>query len=870
MKKINFNATIIEASAGTGKTRLLTKEILNILKNQPFEFLKKIIAITFSEKAAIEMKTRLFTKIFQSIHPHLNEEEKIKLENTLLKMRISTIHSFCQYILKRFSFFIGIDPFFKIIDDRESGVIFRNAIGKFLNSPSGKEYFYEIAKEFKLTTFKRLLFEMEKAHPHIFVGKSIASLTEKLSWIFQHISKIHFDLKSEISSVDFDDLEKLTFKILSENPNSLVVLEDFDERINFIFIDEFQDTNLLQWKIINKLIEEWLAGYGAKAELGEKFGIFIVGDRKQSIYKFRGAESEIFDDAKKTLKGYFKERNLLKNYRSSKVIINFVNRIFQDISPWSYQKLEVGEENKEIPSEIKIKLFTCETRKPEENEKLKQLEYKWVCSQIIKIITDKKSVVENGSIRPITFRDIAILLRKRNDRNFKLLEKTLMEFNIPFVIIGGVGFYQEPEIIFLLSLLFSLIEPSDKLAFWNLKNSIYKINENKMKKWRKYLDEEEITLIIEKILKEINFWKNLSIQQKANVEKFLVILQRQSNLPYFQIINNFRELSFNFEEPKADIFSIHQNAVKILTVHGAKGLEFPAVFLINLEDGKVEMRNKIIYRKEDESPFPYSYVISTEAEKDEKEYFRNTLREEEKRILYVALTRASQYLFISGIKREKNLWVQLIVKSVNESEIDTSFSLPEIPISHISIPEKREEKYIIPEEFLILTSYSHEREKEIVSYEEMIMGKMVHQLLYELSTGKLKFERESFEKRTNFLLEKERGNVETGKKIMRIFEIIERDEKLRYIILPKEGREEYAEFPFITGRENKIYEGVIDRMIVEDDTVKIYDYKIYGENTELFKEQMDIYETGIRGIFKGKKIEKYIISLKTGKVLSLP
>ncbi len=858
-EKKYFSAKIIEASAGTGKTRYITDEIFRIYERYKTpEILKRILAITFSEKAAIEMKERFLKKIFDEVYRNLDIKERVELENVLLKLQISTIHSYCQTLLRRFYFLSDIDPYFEIIEKGISGVLFNKAIYRVLNSEGGKNNFKEISKRFKLNHFKNILFSFLNLHPQIFLGEAEGEITEKLKLLYDEISKHHSILKKMSSYLDFDDLEKITYEILEKNPEALVILEDFDENVNFVFIDEFQDTNLLQWEIVKKLIEEWLSGYGAKAESGEEFGILIVGDRKQSIYRFRGAESKLFDEAKRTLSDYLEEKILTKNYRSSEKIINFVNDIFDKKSPWDTQKLVVSEKYKNISSKIEINIFTGE-----DDKKLKKEEYEWVCKKIVKMIENKIPVFENGKERPIEFRDIAILMRKRKGKFFKMMENLLTDYGIPYVIIGGVGFYQEEEIIMLLSLFFALVDPSDKFSLWNIENSILEMDGKEIEEWRKILGKMNIIEVIEKIFEEKKVWEKLSIQQRANCEKFLMLLNQQRKLPLFQIAQNLREIAEKFEEPKADIFSIHQNAVKINTIHGAKGLEFPCVFLINLEDGGGNTkRNDIVYVKE-EGKDCYSYSLSFEGE-GFKKIFKKDNQEEEERLLYVALTRASQYLFVSGLKREKSngLWINMIDKFSKE------YKAEEISERIEKIKRKGEKikgEIEIPVDFIKLVSYTEEK-GSFKETEKTEMGVVIHKVLQEISEGKINFTKENFYKRTEFYIKKRMHNWKKQmKEVENIIDRIEENKEIKEIIL-KKG---FVELPFVYPEDNgKIFEGRIDKVIVEGEKGKIYDYKLNVRETDMsnYLKQLSIYEKAVKNIFNVEKVEKFIISLEEGKI----
>ncbi len=873
MRNPDFKAVVIEASAGTGKTSRITREFFSILdKDNPAAMMRKILAVTFSEKAAIEMKMRILERIYADIYPVLSGSVKIDTENAMLKLRISTIHSFCHTLLKRFALYTGMDPFFTVIDERQSDLLYYRAFYNFLNS-SASINMMPVLKNFKLNSLKDLLFAIRRSHPYTTAGIPEGSLSKTISEISLHISEIHSRMKKDLSMLDFNDLEILTYRLLTEYPESLTILEDFDEKNNYIFVDEFQDTNILQWKIVHKLAEEWLSGYGAKAEKGESYGLFLVGDRKQSIYKFRGAEGSVFDDARGVLRDYFLEEKLLRNYRSQQEILDFVNNIFLDTQPWTDQQLSTGQIEKS-PCFIEINLLSGD-----ENPEAKNAEYEWVLGRIMELIKKKESVrdKETGELRPIEFRDIAILMRKRVGNNFLLLEKKLKESGIPFVILGGIGFYNEQEIIFLLSLVFALADPTDKISLWNLHNSVYKISNEQVYGWRQMLSVEELTIVIESILEELNFWDRLSTQQKANTEKFLLLLQELEDLPLYQVSRSLRTMALSYEEPKADIFSEHQNAVRILTVHNAKGLEFPAVFLINIEDGRVMLKDKILYRKIMDAEIPYRFVLKKEADEEFKRFFKGMLEEEEERVLYVALTRAQQYLFISGVKNkrgsESSLWIKRLLR------FETAFP----PASVSSYTEvfteeetKKEEKveFLKEKKFPVLTSYTREKEQDYYRYERTIVGEIVHKILHEISEGKTRLEREAYENRMRFYLGKTNlvDTQETENFLMKIYENIVKNPEIKEIVenLPK--GEAFSELPFIVEVEKgEIYTGSIDRIILKgEQDCHIYDYKLEGNEPERYRQQMEIYEKAVRKAFPDRPaIKKFIIFLRTSKVLSV-
>jgi len=851
--KIPFEVIIREASAGTGKTYSIIEDIFNLKKEfNSYEFLNKIAGITFSESAAIELKERLIKEIMDKEYKNLSNPEKIKLENILLKLKFSTIHSFAKKILKRFAFMLEIDPFFKVIEDKEGNILFSESLNKTFSNPEKTKVFYEIAKEMKLNQFSKIIYGMKKLHPYVFLGTPSSSLTKLISEFFKNVDEEYFNLKKEFGYLDFDDLEKLTYILLNEklNPESLLILEDFDEKMNFIFLDEFQDTNLLQWKIIESLINEWLSGYGSKAETGEKYGIYIVGDKKQSIYKFRGAESSLIDEVKEILKDYHKIEKLQKNYRSTKKIIDFVNAVFKDDEEWLGEELVSDGKKEELPSKIEIAFFDD-----------KEKEYEWVCNKICSFLKNENIIIYDKKIRKkrrIELKDIFILIRKRN-KNFKLLEEKLKNYNIPYVVIGGIGFYQEPEIKLLLSLVYALVDPTDKFAIWNLKNSIFKIDSEKINKWRNLMDKFEFSFLIEKILDEINFWENLNTQQTANVEKFLSILQNQSYLPYHQIAKNFRELSKNTEEPKADVFSVHQNAVKILTIHRAKGLESPAVFLLNIEDITQDTKNDLFfYKKQDDK---YLYVCKNDSSNEFRNDFKKQMQEEENRLLYVALTRAMQFLFISGKVERENAIIKKIKKLIENYPAEI-----EEKKEPLTIREYREKGKIgIQVKFKPFLSFTKEKG---LTYSENIIGSIIHKIINEISNGTFEYSENQIKERAIFYLKKATENPEIYEnKIFEIFNNIRKNKEIEKIITERISDKVKSEYPFICEINGETYEGVIDKIFIEKEKVKIYEFKVYLTNPENYKKQLEIYSSAVKKILNPEKIECFIINLSKGEII---
>jgi ATP-dependent helicase/nuclease subunit A len=381
-------SVIISSPAGSGKTEKLARRYIALLKAGVDA--ERILAITFTDKAAAEMKQRIL-KI-------LKDEEEELFENIIQKMslmRVSTIHSFCGTLLRRFSFEASLDPNYRIENAVDSRISWEEVLFDIIMAAGkGKEGYelllQEIAEKgfrgldrlkdtidylFKKTPFsleaetvtpafpvnapslteelrrwpgagdaiedyeglfrdgytERLaLFERsfltDKKEPRRRALKTLKGIVNYQDWslkmymywkntrtmekqkkaerirhVFLKCADKYAARKKANGLLDFSDLEYIAYRMLTGNHEWANILYAFDEKTDHILVDEFQDTNSFQWGIIDMLTEEWRSGLGAKRDAGEKPTLFLVGDEKQSIYFFRGANVEIFHRAKEKL-----------------------------------------------------------------------------------------------------------------------------------------------------------------------------------------------------------------------------------------------------------------------------------------------------------------------------------------------------------------------------------------------------------------------------------------------------------------------------------------------------------------------------------------------------------------------------------------
>ncbi|MEO0287474.1 MAG: UvrD-helicase domain-containing protein [candidate division WOR-3 bacterium] len=982
---------ILSAPAGSGKTEWLSKRFLEIIKRENINPLK-ILAITFTEKAAGEMKMRILNMAKNS-YPEIYK----KYEEEFMMLRISTIHSFCTNFLRRFAYEIGVPLGFEILDAPAAKIYFDEKVDEFIlerifkkkkeyewilsasaffkwerfidflenffnKRPLSDNLFYKISKPEEIVKFIPFEFEnlkenLEKIKKHIEnfelpdydilienpeevykiikIIKRIENRIEDkelfrkfknniytlfffhftfyISLFFKEILEYYFKMKSYEAKVDFPDMEFFTYQILNEGKIEEIdnLLEAFDERTSHILVDEFQDTNFLQWKIIEKLTEEWRSGFGAKFERGENTSLFIVGDPMQSIYMFRNANVKTFKKAKDDIILWMgekaKEENLTENYRSLISIIDFVNKIFSNGREIDYVPF-AKKRNNEEKGFVEIIIN-------EENDVEKEIR---AIARRIKNLIGEEIVYEKGSEKKkrCEYKDIAILLRKRTHLN--LYEKILKEENIPYCIVGGLGFWDEPEIYFLSNFVEFLSEPSYNYGLYLILKTLYKLEENEILKLklkgknlfdslslnikkeiedlRKGIREKGLTKSLIDYLFKKEFFKYIGsdIQKVKNVFKFFkIIFELEKTRGNISAIASFlRKIRENKDEPRANIFSEDMNAVRILTIHKAKGLEFCIVFIPELHEIKIRKKDELIF-EEDETGYSFK-IYPFEKGKIESKFYKEYIKkldEENKRILYVALTRARDGLILSGkfnFKKtpdpSKNAFQYVLYHAgiYKEGErYNTRLKFENLRILKCEEIEGKEikeverikkeridfERKIYLPEKILYSSFSH--------YYSQIFGEIMHKIFDAISKGILK--EENIEIFINNLISQTKILEEIKEKIFEEIYLqiktLKENKIWENIILPKENS--FSEIEFIYKEDGEIKKGRIDRLILKEDFAEIYDYKIsFKKQDERTKEkitkesipQIKLYKEAVKEFFGIEKIKGYLIFTKEGEI----
>lgn len=586
---------LVIAGAGTGKTRVLTHRTAYLIKSgkaMPWE----ILAITFTNKAADEMKERIGQLIEYSID----------------KMWIGTFHSICVRILRRFIDRIGYDKNFTIYDADDQKIVIKDCIKELELDP--KTYNYNSIKALISNEKNRLNTPDEyiKDNYTNFVNRNkgeVYSLYEK-------------KLKAS-NSLDFDDLIVKTLKILETNED---VLELYQERFKYILVDEYQDTNNVQYNLIRIL---------GKKKNGES-NVFVVGDEDQSIYGWRGADISNILNFEKDFKGA-EIVKLEKNYRSTNVILNAANGVIKN---------NCQRKGKNLYTEFKdgnlIRILETDNERDE-------------------AFTTAALIRKDN--RDIDYSEIAILYR--TNAQSRALEEGLIREGIPYKIVGGVKFYDRKEIKDVMAYLSLILNQKDDISFERIinvprrklgKKSIgvisnyasrgiskfeasYDYNQMDLMPSAKKSIESFVSMIEMLMIKkdvmplsefitdviEDTGLKNMLLQDDTvegrsrveNIDEFLSAAKDFEERYLDNTLEDFlAHISLLADVDKTDSI---KDVVTLMTVHSAKGLEFDTVFLTGLEDGIFP-----IIRNDDEGDI-----------------------EEERRLFYVAITRAKRMLYIT-------------------------------------------------------------------------------------------------------------------------------------------------------------------------------------------------------------------------------
>ena len=601
---------LILSGAGSGKTRVITHRIAYLIKHHnvsPF----RILAVTFTNKAANEMKDRLDALVEGGVSRDL---------------WVATFHATCARILRRDIEKLGENSEsegvsqskkraytrdFTIFDTSEQATLVKDVLRQ-LNY-SDKDY-----------NPRAVLSLISRAKNESISPRKYAEIADGyFERIVAEVYPLYQDALRLNNSLDFDDLLLFTVKLLNENPE---VCESYQNKFEYILVDEYQDTNRCQYELVRLLT-------------GAKQNICVVGDDDQSIYAFRGADIRNILDFEQDYPNTCVLR-LEQNYRSTQNILDAAWNVVQNNKARKPKKLWTEQED---GAQV-----TCYEAMDENDEA------GYVGTQI-----------EDWNTEGVDYKDFAVFYR--TNAQSRIFEEAFRAANIPYQIVGGVGFYDRMEIKDLLAYLRVMCNPNDSMSLRRIINvpsrgigattlerligfaaaeditlfeatqrvdEITTINRGlqaKVKRFTKIFDEFEASVLptdaLDYVLKVTGYLKNLEAQSKNNIEA----QNRVENIE--ELINAVIEYEDN--EPESSLSDYLENValiadvdametdstdmVTLMTLHSAKGLEFPFVFIVGMEEGYL----------------PHQRSISTESE-----------LEEERRLCYVGITRAMEQLYL--------------------------------------------------------------------------------------------------------------------------------------------------------------------------------------------------------------------------------
>ena len=579
---------LVFAGAGSGKTKVITYRFAHLcseLKVPP----ASIITMTFTNKAAEEIKQRV---------------EEL-MDKGLKGLWIGTFHSMCNRILRKEIERLGLRRDFVIFDEDDSCSLIRS-----------------ILKEFGIheAIYKGIISKITSLKASLIGPKEFLSITgsEDSYGFDEKFARVYVRYQDELkrnNAVDFDDLIMLAVRLFEEHP---AVLKRYSNEFSHILVDELQDTNIAQYRLSRLLA-------------GTRKNICVVGDDDQSIYRFRGADVKNILNFEKD----FPEAKVIRleqNYRSTRNILDAASRIIAKNPTRKPKKLwsEKGEGEK---------IFYCITN--DEKEEARYI---------------AKSIRELYLKGRYSYGDFAVLYRI--NLQSRVLEEAMREYGLPYRVIGGISFYQRKEIKDVISYLKVITNPYDSVSLKRIINcpprgigaaTINRI-ENEAKKKDKSLletmkqmanDNGTVTAVREKIRGFVKVMEGLMSYKDTEVSKLLwqvfektgylkwVEKERAENL--MELVNSAGGMELqSFIDIAALLSGIDEphagDVVSLMTLHSAKGLEFPVVFIAGVEDGLL----------------PHFHAVKNPEE-----------LQEERRLFYVGMTRAKDLLVLSSARKRR-------------------------------------------------------------------------------------------------------------------------------------------------------------------------------------------------------------------------
>ncbi|MBC5828940.1 MAG: DUF3553 domain-containing protein [Candidatus Eremiobacteraeota bacterium] len=590
---------LIFAGAGSGKTRVLTHRIAYLL-NELKVFPDRILSVTFTNKAAGEMKSRLERMV----------------GDVARDLWVGTFHSICVRILRRDGRKIGISSNFAIMDETDQRTIVRDIL-------------HDLDYDERQMSPGASLSEISKAKnalrsPDEYLAKNTSFIGERYGNVFREYER----RLAECNSLDFDDLIARTIALLETDVETRT---RYQNKFRYVLVDEYQDVNYAQYRLCSLFA-------------GEHKNLTVVGDDDQSIYSWRGSDYQMILRFEHDFPGAV-VFNLEENYRSTSTILEVANQLVGNNTKRHPKKLFTSR-----PAGEPVTAFASETERAEA---------RYVVEKI-------KELVREG----MGYRDF--LIAYRTNAQSRVFEEAFISEGIPYRVIGGVGFYARSEIKDIISYLRYILNPADAVAFRRIVNVprrsigqqtlsslVEAANAAKVSPGEAVFDKELLRRAVPKKQRELERFAELVSAWRERLESLSISdmmvavmeesgyvreLQNEDTNDARTRLENLQELvgvAREFESAQdagtlgdflanialiSDLDSLEQSAsyVTMMTLHAAKGLEYPVVFMTGLEEGV----------------FPHNRALVDTTE-----------LEEERRLAYVGITRAMERLYLSYAQR---------------------------------------------------------------------------------------------------------------------------------------------------------------------------------------------------------------------------
>ena len=563
--------------------------------------------------------------------------------------------------------------------------------------------FTELKK--KMVRFRTGVLEPALAQFPVFdaeVEQEALRLAQSAVDVYHHTLENYTSWKRQRAYLDYDDLLVKAVEILENSPE---ILRSYGNQFRHILVDEFQDTSPVQYLLVQLL----------KQGGDRQSRLFLVGDPKQSIYRFRGTEVSLFEEAREMLS--VQESVLSRSFRSQPAILEWIDACFSKVmgtkeqqedalAPYEqhYLPLEPTRQNVRAPSaSTTIQLIEVDKNAEDatiENKLMIEAAHiaNWLQNELSNI-----SVEEDGEVRQATYGDVAVLFRRTN--YMKQYEYALQLADVPYYSISGSGFFNKQEIRDILNILQALSSAEDEIAavgalrsglfgmsdeglYWlaraveNWYDVLYKddftspeslspsdaeilrASRSKMQRWRRLKDRYAPDRLIDLICTETGYFGVLGalpngVQHIRNIEQFIDLAHdfgQSTHTSLGAFVTYAKSLQQHADTEEAPLFFGDQDAVRLMTIHKAKGLEFPIVLIPNIDYTGHNTRQKDFYpeygwalnwtdpgkpaQQQKVKPFIYQLIRDLESRKD---------LAESKRLFYVASTRARDYLMLSGV-----------------------------------------------------------------------------------------------------------------------------------------------------------------------------------------------------------------------------